>query len=216
MRSRSDKNHPIITILAKFFVFLNLFMIIGFMCLWYTSVDARYLRDNYQYMTERYAELGIGEPVNTHGIHALRWPLPASLAGLYQMENEWTKMYIDLGMPDNNVNPWDTVSRLQLSANSPYVQAVYDSITWDLAFFQDNNLQKKEMQQAWVSDRNNYQENAQLALKSLLMQYEATLYLGGMALVLGGVSAIYLLFFSKDFRHIRNGLTKVLKRRRNK
>ena len=107
----------------------------------YFSVDARYMRDNLEFLSEKMSELKVisAEAYKTHGINAVKYPLFYS-AYLFNADTRaWTDSYIGsvkkvledgYENKDSEYNPYDTYARLVLQANTDEVQAVYNTFSF--------------------------------------------------------------------------------------
>ena len=215
--------------LSRVMVFLYIFSFFVFIWPWYMSIDARYLRDNYQYISERYATaFESGKAVNTHGIHMIMYPEPIALACLYMAEQDWTTTYLSYYTQEKQYieNPQDAFSRLQLQANSPYIQTVYDSIMWDLIVLQDGDnikdiigqeaVENESIAHAWLSERPVYQKGAQNAIKNMLDEFMICWVVFLIMTPFTIAAVLYLISISGIFKHIIKDKRKVLDGGRNK
>lgn len=107
----------------------------------YLSPDARYARDNLEYLSSTASEMDLGiSSCETHGLHSLLYPLPYTVSQICTLSDNWTNGYIQAlksikADPDRyssllieTYSPYDTLSRLVLTANSTDVQAAYDEV----------------------------------------------------------------------------------------
>ena len=118
------------------------------------------------------------------------------LASVQKVKQETGKLVLT-----GEMNPYDTLARLKLTANVKKIQTVYTSIQYDAAILNpDDDMAVLEQ---WLQERKQYRTDAYEALDSLLKQYyQTTIFL---AVMYVGLFLVLLLFFSSFcFRKIRN------------
>lgn len=162
------------------YVFLTLFTSVRYYDLWYGSPDAKYTRDNFGYLISRLEELNL---LDSSDYHIYKWlGYPVVLQHLIILETKWTDSYLaTVNFVENQTgkyilsgetNPYDTLSRLVLHANSENVQKLYECIQYDAVILNPN--QQYNYTRTWITGRNEYQQEAYSAIENLLSKYFAT------------------------------------------
>lgn len=123
-----------------------LFLLFAGTWLWtcYLCPDARYVKDNLEYVRTRMVEAGVDcpadapQPLDGLGVNLYR---------LHYLTESWTTGYLHAAASSGNeevnkehlqANPYDTLSRLVLDANSSDVETVYQDIQFCAAACEDS------------------------------------------------------------------------------
>ncbi|MCD8083857.1 MAG: hypothetical protein LUE86_10205 [Clostridiales bacterium] len=170
----------------------------GWLYFCYFSADARYARDNLEYMTERMDELGIHELVNVREIRALEWPMPITVYKTAELADAWTKGYLsgigeeNLEKRDGKLNPYDTLARLILVGNNEDVQVIYENIQFDAGFCNPDTPVSNEVLNEWLSMKTGYAQATYEAYCNLLYTMFCLFCTGGVGWILFWVCMIVL------------------------
>ncbi len=184
---------------------------IRYFSIWYGSNDARYVKDNFEYLTQRMDAIDL---IDQQSVKAYPYAgYPMVLQKLAEFESSWTDSYLASvqGIKEEtgkliltgDTNPYDTLARLKLTANVKKIQTVYTSIQFDAAILNPDD--GMAVLDEWLDEREQYRSDAYEALDSLLKQYyQTTIFL----VALYGIffSALFLSLFSFLFRKIRQKL----------
>lgn len=107
---------------------------------YYFCADARYAKDNFNYLTEQMVKAGIikEQPKTVSRLY----PSVFALSGINRYSAEWTEAYLG-GFDKANVvpdpdedpkNPYDTLSKLVVSAYDNRAQKIYDFVVVQEAY----------------------------------------------------------------------------------
>lgn len=185
------RTHPI-----KFAVFVGTefcsilsAMLLFWCCYWYP--DARYIRDNYNYVQQRFAE--VGYPM----ADIQSWdPLALNLYRLHYYVEDYTLGYLQIAasvepesvnLADLRSNPYDTISRLVLDGYAEDVQDVYTDIAYCAAACQEDFSPTKEYISLWLKQREPYRLKALKACQSqayvFLLLFGSTIFFASFLLI---------------------------------
>lgn len=138
---------------------IALFLWIDYFC-----PDARYVRDNLNYVTQQIEEAGISAPPSP----SLLAPLPLNMSHLLSVTESWTSGYLQVASNYENLNsflivqnPYDTFSRLFLYGNMEDVQALYQNIAYCSAICSPEITLNKNILAQWSQDSSTYQKALQ-------------------------------------------------------
>ena len=147
--------HAIKNILLTIGLLLSIFSIFIFFNFSYLSADARYARDNLEYLSDQMVSKGIlseSDRINVRGIHALEYPVSRTVAEICDLSDQWTYGYmkalektnangtkISKTMIDNST-PYNTLAKLTLEANDEDIQTMYDVVQMDAAMLNTDSL----------------------------------------------------------------------------
>ena len=156
-------------------------LLTAFVFLQYRTADARYLRDDLEYLSERMEEQGIAEKIKTHGIHAINHPIGKTAYELYVLENAWVTGYLsgvlesqysDAQIPELNVtfsgtydrenlsSPYDALSRLALDTYDYDIADIYGLILLDIGQLSPETEWTDTEVNLWIQYRNKYADDA--------------------------------------------------------
>lgn len=142
--------------------------------------DARYAKDNYNYLQSRRAEIGL-KTAKSH----IWEPLAIDLYRLHYYTENWTLAYLQTvsGIEKGSVdlgnlksNPYDTLSRLILTGYSDDVQDVYTDIAYCAAACNEDFPINEDTLSLWVQEREVYRINAINACSSQAMIFVFLLF----------------------------------------
>lgn len=116
----------------------------------YFSADARYARDNLEFLTQQIH--GYFETIpaqHTHGISAIKYPEAIAVKQIRQYSNLWSDSYISAILEAEHTevieelpgNPFDTLSRMVLTANDTYIQDIYTEVQLNAALTNPDTLE---------------------------------------------------------------------------
>jgi hypothetical protein len=173
------KNKIIKKIKIAYWIFLVLSIFFFLYYPLYFSADARYARDNLEYMTGQMEEKGICGKVKTHGFNALKYPYPITISKLCNISDEWTIGYlkaVDLVRqhPEragkiniDQYSPYDTLSKLYFNTNDDQIKAAYQLIEYDAAVTNPDIIVNKDLVQQWNDETKTILVNEQDAVKAM-------------------------------------------------
>lgn len=145
-------------------------------CIQYGTTDARYMRDNLEYFSQRMEEAGLGEAVRTHGIYMLAYPKAVTAYELCSMEQQWVYGYLTAKTSMEEVfgvyydldiySPNDALSRLVITTNNKCIQDIYNLFLLDEAETAKEEISEAELTE-FFSIRDGYEETAYQAWRAL-------------------------------------------------
>ncbi len=153
----------------------------------YGSVDARYARDNLEFLSSQLSEAYPSLPLErTHGLYAIRYPEAIAIKHLRTLSNLWVDSYLSALLEFDNVtkldqlkpSPNDILSRLVLQANDERIQAVYYEIQLNAALTNPDSYELLHSSLLEVqSASQEYIISAQGALDELLSDFSLCIIL---------------------------------------
>lgn len=133
--------------------------IIVFLWIEYLCPDARYVRDNLNYVLQRMEEAGVVHPP----FPSLWTPLPVNMNHLLSVTESWTSGYLQAAAEYEDLNaillaqnPYDTLSRLFLYGNMSDVQALYNNIAYCSAICSPDMLLTSDILTQWSQNKTTY------------------------------------------------------------
>ncbi len=167
--NRKRLGKTLIIVYAAFY----LYVLFVFWSPWYTSVEARYARDNLNYLTTKLSEKGVlAEPIKTDGNDFFHWPYDRSVKKLYILSSEWCSAYIqhldDKGvLKDSDYNPYDALSRLKYDSLIPEVNTVYECIMMETAMTNSEMDYTGGILNAWEHKQEEVHQKAEKAIATM-------------------------------------------------
>ena len=158
----------------------------------YLSTDARYARDNLEYLTTRMSKITESvEEIDMDGYQIMLWPQMRTLQYLRDYANTWTDSTIGAyqdavaaGTLDEDVSletigPYDTLARLMLEANDDYIQIIYDELQLDATLTAEESLELSSIySEDFENELTTYNNKANEALAQLQKQCMITIAFG--------------------------------------
>lgn len=158
----------------------------------YLSTDARYARDNLEYLTTRMSKITESvEEIDMDGYQIMLWPQIRTLQYLRDYANTWTDSTIGAyqdavaaGTLDEDVSletigPYDTLARLMLEANDDYIQIIYDELQLDATLTAEESLKLSSIySEDFENELTTYNNKANEALAQLQKQCMITIAFG--------------------------------------
>lgn len=113
----------------------------------YCTVDAKYARDNLNYLTEQLENQGIGKKTE---FSLFSQPCYKNIQDIYQLSWNWNTKYMMLENKELADNPSDTIGRLILQANDDNVQEIYTEVQYITAINGINTELSEHIMYLWI------------------------------------------------------------------
>lgn len=149
------------------YMVLYMYILYVFCMPWYCSVEARYARDNLAYLSGRLSDIGVmNGKINTNGDDYFHWPYDKSLKKIYELSTEWGDAFIGHvalkgGTDREDLNPYDTLSRLKYDSAIPEVQSVYKAVMMRAAITNPEKDYSQSLVASWLHERKEFDNEAE-------------------------------------------------------